>query len=78
MYSLQGSCSNILGMILLKTVSELGFFFLLFIFLIEVMIYNVLLISNVQQSDSVTKLNLYICIYSLINITFHYGLITRH
>ena len=43
--------------------------FLKFIYLIEVwLIYNVVLISAVHQSDPV------ICIYILFHILFHYGL----
>ena len=40
-------------------------------FFIEVMIYNVVLVSGVQQSDLVIQMN--ICI--LFHIIFHYGLL---
>ena len=42
-----------------------------FFFLIEVMIYNVVLVSGVQWSDLVIQMN--ICI--LFHIIFHYGLL---
>ena len=44
-----------------------------FFFLIEVMIYNVVLVSGVQQSDLVIQMN--ICIF---HILFHYGLFIGH
>ena len=42
-----------------------------FFFLIEVMIYSVVLVSGVRQSDLVIQVN--ICI--LFHIIFHYGLL---
>jgi len=40
------------------------------------LIYSVLFISSVQQSDSVTHIHVYICVYMyniLFHILFHYG-----
>ena len=59
-------------MILLKTFSELVFFVCLFCYFL--CFFKSMYCCFTMLSDSVIKLNIYIYIYSFINIVFHYGL----
>ena len=55
-----------------QTFSSLLFFFFK-VYSIEVeLIYSVMLVSGVQQNDSVIYVYICVCIYIFLNILFHY------